>query len=487
MKFKRLLSRFLVPVLASALMIPLLLPVSTKADSMPDAASEVAAINVGWNLGNTLDSYGTWLTNVTPEAVETCWNNPLTTKAMIESVKNQGFNAIRIPVTWAQFTDSEGNVDESWMARVKEVVDYAYDLDMYVILNVHHDTGEHGSDKVCWLVASTDSYEQGKDRFTGLWTSIANEFKDYDYHLMFEGYNELLDVNNSWNAPTAGDDAYDAVNKYAQLFVDTVRATGGNNAERNLIVNTYVCSADQQVLDHFVLPEDSATNHLICEVHCYTPWFFSTASDMSNVVFDDSVKAELDSLMERLESFSRRVGTPVIIGEFGPEYKCNETDREEYAAYYISKAAEHGIKCFWWDNGDYKDGSEAGGYALLSRTSLTWREGITNALTDNAVSSGSPDTVSDTQETEAPEEAEVTEASEPATQETEITETSSEQQETTQALQESEQTLKNDFEESQSAGNEKSVKVPLIIAAVAVVVVVYVLLFLLGRKKGKSA
>ena len=238
-------------------------PAYVRADGAMTAQQQVSAMNVGWNLGNTLDSYGTWINNVTPQAVETAWQNPQTTRAMIAAVHDRGFNTIRIPVTWAQFTDDNGNVDAAWMARVHEVVDWALEEGMYVILNVHHDTGEHGSDKVCWIIADTSTYSSVQNRFANLWTNIANEFKDYDNRLMFEGYNEMLDMNNSWNAPTTGNGAYEAVNSFAQLFVDTVRATGGNNATRNLIVNTYVASVDQNVLSNFVLPTDTVDDHLI--------------------------------------------------------------------------------------------------------------------------------------------------------------------------------------------------------------------------------
>ena len=233
-------------------------------------------MNVGWNLGNTLDSYGTWIMPTT-SVVETAWGNPVTTRQMIAAVRERGFNTIRIPVTWAQFTDDNGNVDPAWMARVHEVVDWALDEGLYVILNVHHDTGEHGRIRSAGSSPIRVLFDSVQSRFANLWTNIANEFKDYDNRLMFEGYNEMLDMNNSWNAPTTGNGAYDAVNSFAQLFVDTVRATGGNNSTRNLIVNTYVASVDQNVLNNFVLPDDTVEDHLICEVHAYAPYQFCSA------------------------------------------------------------------------------------------------------------------------------------------------------------------------------------------------------------------
>ena len=466
------IKRFAAAICVAALLL-VGIPVTkeAKADGMMSASQEVAAINVGWNLGNSLDSYGTWITNVNPTAVETAWGNPIITRDLILSVQQQGFNAIRIPVTWAQFTDSEGNVDEAWMNRVREVVDYAYDAGMYVILNVHHDTGEHGSDKVCWMIADMSTYEQTKSRFEGLWTSIANEFKDYGDHLMFEGYNELLDMNNSWNYSTTGSTAYDATNSYAQLFVDTVRSTGGNNATRNLIVNTYVCSVDQAVRDNFVLPQDTVEDHLICEVHCYSPWWFSTATDTSDTTFTEQHRSDVISLMNTISSFSNQLGVPVIIGEFGPEYKNNDDQRTAYIECYISEAASHGIKCFWWDNGDYRDGSEFGGYAIVNRNNLTWRTPLVEALVNNA--SGEAVSVADqeiVQETETSETTvQTTVETTAVTTETVIVETNPTQ---------------TDINSSENVNNTTDSTGVLLMVGCAIVLGAYVGLFILGRKNG---
>lgn len=451
-----------------------------NADGMMTASQEVAAINVGWNLGNTLDSYGTWITNVNPTSVETAWGNPVTTEAMILSVKEQGFNAIRIPVTWAHFTDDEGNVDPAWMSRVHEVVDYAYNAGMYVILNVHHDTGEHGNDKVCWMIADMNTYEQTVDRFVGLWTNIANEFKDYGDRLMFEGYNELLDMNNSWNYSTTGNTAYEATNAYAQAFVDAVRSTGGNNANRNLIVNTYVCSVDQAVRDNFVLPTDTVDNHLICEVHCYTPWWFSTAEDTSAVQFTEQYRNEVIALMNTIQEFSNQLGVPVIIGEFGPEYKNNDDQRVAYIECYIAEAASRGIKCFWWDNGIYNSGSSFGGYAIFDRSNMTWRLDLVEALVGNATCTDTPAEVEISETTETTEATETTsvETTEATTFETTIAQTSTE----TTSLQTNPTSV--DTNSSENVNKTGDSTVVLLIVGCVVVLAAYAGLYVLGRKNG---
>ena len=448
-------------------------PRVVRADNVMTAQEQVQAMNVGWNLGNTLDSYGTWITDVNPQTVETCWGNPMTTRQMIAAVRERGFNTIRIPVTWAQFLDSNGNVDPAWMARVREVVDWSLEEGLYVILNVHHDTGEHGSDKVCWLIADTGTYDSVSGRFASLWTQIANEFKDYDNRLMFEGYNEMLDMNNTWNAPSTGNTAYDAVNSFAQLFVDTVRATGGNNAARNLIVNTYVASADQSVLNAFVLPTDTVSGHLICEVHAYTPWnFCSHEGDASYTAFDSNCQSQIDGLMSSLRSFSDSRGVPVIIGEFGVENQNNDSDRASYAAYYVQKATENGIRCIWWDNGQ----ADYGGYQIFDRNSLTWNESITSALIDNAPSGQAAEVTAETEETEAEE---TTPSSQPS--ETSAAQISS-VPETSAAVPE---TAPSDTEYSQLVnGNKKSFTVIFVIGGAAVTAA-YIGLFLLGRKTGK--
>lgn len=451
-------------------------PAYVRADGAMTAQQQVSAMNVGWNLGNTLDSYGTWINNVTPQAVETAWQNPQTTRAMIAAVHDRGFNTIRIPVTWAQFTDDNGNVDAAWMARVHEVVDWALEEGMYVILNVHHDTGEHGSDKVCWIIADTSTYSSVQNRFANLWTNIANEFKDYDNRLMFEGYNEMLDMNNSWNAPTTGNGAYEAVNSFAQLFVDTVRATGGNNATRNLIVNTYVASVDQNVLSNFVLPTDTVDDHLIVEVHAYTPYQFCSAQgDSSYTTFDDNCRNSVDQMLNAVASFSSSLGVPVIIGEFGVENQNNDSDRVAYTEYYIQQAALRGIRCIWWDNGlmDY------GGYGILDRNALTWNEGIASALIDNA-----PDG-----QAAAVTETEPAETSETTVQTTETTsaETTQSQVETTvsQGVTPAESVAADD--NNSPIINEQKVNYPLLLVlGVVVVAAAYAGLFLLGRKNGRK-
>ena len=200
----------------------------------------VEKMKIGWNLGNTLDTcnniefYGN--PNSTPYDYEMSWGNPITTEEMIKTVKSAGFEAVRIPVTWYEHLDENNNIDEQWMARVNEIVDYVINEGMYCIINVHHDTGTDG-----WLKASYTDFDSKSERFVKIWEQISARFKNYDEKLIFEGFNEMLNDNGDWSNP--GDDAFEVLNYFNQLFVDTVRESGGNNEYRNLIVATYACSS----------------------------------------------------------------------------------------------------------------------------------------------------------------------------------------------------------------------------------------------------
>lgn len=469
---------------------------TVKADEVFETANEaVSHMNAGWNLGNTFDSYGTWINGNDPNSYETAWGNVTTTKAIIDSIKAQGFNSLRLPVTWAQHIDSNGNIDEAWLNRVKEVVDYAYANDMYVILNVHHDTGENGSDKVCWIMSEQDNFSSNKDKFYKLWTNIANAFEGYDDHLLFEGYNEILDRDNTWNAPNS-EDSYQATNDYAQTFVDAVRATGGNNANRNLIVNTYVASFDPQVLSHFVVPTDTTSNHMICEVHCYSPWGFTGTNENVNWTtvhddFTDSDKTEIDGIMTALDNYSKQINMPVIIGEYGAQYKNNDDQIANYVGYFVSAAAAKNIKCFYWDNGQM----EYGGYAIFDRANLTWKTSIVNSIISSAVSVPD-DNNEDVTPTSAPTATPTPEPTESVATETSDT-TTTITEETSASVSESEESATTDTpvieteaaieEADSSASSSDSNNVAFIIVGVVIAVaVLYTVLYVAGHAKAKK-
>lgn len=354
--------------------------INGMAKDFENASQAVANMRIGWNLGNTLDSnsgdtQNMWIEKWSGRTVtdyETAWGQPVTKPELFKMFKDAGFNAIRIPVTWyphmeARFdsgltwdpvADPIGTeIQSEWMARVHEIVDYVISQDMYCIVNIHHDTGAANTH---WLIAGEKEYEEQKERFEAVWTQIAEEFKDYGELLLFEGFNEMLDPYNSWcfasfGTPskydaTVAEAAYNAVNSYAQCFVDAVRAAGGNNTERNLIVSTYgACCGDgswsshlQDPLKSMQLPDDTGDDHIIFEVHSY-PYLGDGVGSAKN-----SVRQMLDAVDLYLAS----KGAPVIIGEWGTsdgnDYKNKRSDVLAFSRDFVEQAKAHGFATFYW-------------------------------------------------------------------------------------------------------------------------------------------
>lgn len=322
----------------------------------------VSEINVGWNLGNTLDSYNTSKTGL---ATETGWGNPKTTKEMIQSVKNAGFNAIRIPITWGEHMNGD-TIDSEWLERTAEIVDYAYNEGMFVIINMHHDD-------YIWFEPTDSEYSADSAKLKAIWGQIAARFADYGDRLLFEGMNEPRTVGSTdeWMGGTAPERA--VINKYEQDFVDTVRKSGGNNAERSLIITSYAASAETSAINDVVVPNNG---NIIVSIHYYAPWQFS---DGTSTVFDEAGKSELDAKFAELKKKFADKGTPVIIGEFGCVNAAPENVRTDYYNYYIKSAMSQGIKCFIWDNG-ISTGDQS--FGIFNRSSLIWNEAILKAITD---------------------------------------------------------------------------------------------------------
>lgn len=317
-------------------------------------AAEIAAdIKIGWNLGNTLDCYDvTW-------AVmdhETAWGNPKTTKEMIDTVKAAGFNAVRIPVSWTDHITEDGTIDKDWMDRVQEVVDYSMNNDLYTIINVHHDD-------YTWLNPTSSDESAVRAKLVKIWEQIAERFRDYDTKLLFEGMNEPRVVGSTyeWTGGTA--EEREVVNRLLQAFVDTVRASGGRNSARTLIVTTYAASITGEAVNALKVPDDG---NIIVSIHSYAPWKFTTLEFPEETDFTDSGKAEIDKGLDFLYGTFVYNGIPVFICEFGAENKDNAAERAEYFSYYVEAAAERGIPCFIWDNG------KENGYGLLNRRDCTW-------------------------------------------------------------------------------------------------------------------
>ena len=349
-----------------------LVPMEPGTDSFgwENAAACVRSMGVGWNLGNTLDSNSGDVNNMWIEAFskrttadyETAWGQPEATRALIHMFKEAGFGAIRVPVTWyphmgtvtVTVSDNKGHwdmstwtgydVDPAWMARVKEVVDYVIDEGMYCILNVHHDTG---SATTAWLRADRTVYDAVRERYCSLWTQIATEFQSYGQSLVFESFNEMLDARGTWNSSSK--DAQEVINLYNADFVATVRETGGNNAHRNLILNTYAASSTPEALASFRLPEDSAEDHLMAEVHSYSPYRFAFDTDNPQTVFDAACEKEVKGIIENVNTYLVGKGIPCVLGEYGADTsKRDEAELAKQAKCYVSAAAKYNIPCFYW-------------------------------------------------------------------------------------------------------------------------------------------
>ena len=307
------------------------------------------AMKIGLNLYNTMEAYGTWFdwADDPIETFQTCWGNPLVTADWFNAVKANGFNAVRIPVTWFPHTDENFQVTEKWMNRVEEVVKYGLDAGLYVILNVHHDTGGE------WLAADLSNIDEISAKYVTLWTQIATRFEKYDDHLMFESYNEILDENKQW--VNAAGDAFIAVNQLAQTFVNTIRGLGGNNGHRNLIVNTYAANGSHEMLDPFVIPTDQIPEHLMVQVHNYDPADFCRMTKELNddeelPVWTEDYQNELAAELDILIDYYNTNHVPIIIGEFAANDKIVEEERAKYAEFVVTYCRQKAnISLFYWN------------------------------------------------------------------------------------------------------------------------------------------
>lgn len=312
-----------------------------------NAMDIVKDMKIGWNIGNTLDSTRTDLTRVDqPFKFETAWGNPKVTQELIDAVLDSGFNVIRIPVSWTNHIAPapDYTITESWIERVKEVVDYAYNKGAYVIINVHHED---------WNYPYYDNLESASAEMEAVWRQIAEVFKDYDEHLIFEGQNEPRKIGTplEWNG--GDEEGWEVVNKTNKVFIDTVRSTGGSNPYRMLMIPGYAANCTVGIR-HIEVPEND--NRVIVSVHAYEPYDFALKPDGRSEWNHDT--EAIDKLMSDLKSLFTDQGIPVIIGEFGAMNRENEPERSQWAEYYVSAAKEIGVPCIWWDNGLFQGEGE---------------------------------------------------------------------------------------------------------------------------------
>lgn len=354
--------------------------------SVADIAADMGA---GWNLGNQLEA------NAGGTPSETAWSNPVVTQELISAVADAGFKSIRVPVSYLSMIDDANGyaVDTAWLDRVEEVVQYCYAEGLYVIINVHGD-GYNSIDGGWLLCNDLENQEYICEKYKALWTQIADRFKNYDEHLIFEAMNEEFDGETY-----AGDinrEYYENINNYNQIFIDAVRATGEKNTHRYLLITGWNTNIDYTVGDYgFVMPTDASCtageNRLMMSVHYYDPWDYcgeeniktylwgargqaaitagAPASGMGNWGQEDF----LDGQMQKLYDSYISQGIPVIIGEYGCIDKSVadansageiQSNRVYYNGYVAGKAASLGIIPVYWDNGH----NSTYGFGLFDRS-----------------------------------------------------------------------------------------------------------------------
>nr|QPB75700.1 cellulase 5A [uncultured bacterium] len=326
---------------------------------------EMAAnMAIGWNLGNTLDAIGDWTdsngtfhSDLKGLETETGWGMPTTTEAMITAVHNAGFKTIRIPVSWHNHITDKTNytIDSAWMARVKTVVDWAYNMGMCVIINIHHDNlKESQLAGNCGFALSYDTtlQNQSKAYIEKVWTQIATTFKDYDDKLVFEVLNEPRDVGgevtgNEWW--TTNKNIVSVITAYEQVGVNAIRAVSGNE-DRFIMVPGYAATGSAKtILDLYTMPTDTATDRLILSTHAYSPNDFAL-NENGETTFDDNGKSDLDYIFGFLKSDYVSKGIGVVMGEASSTDRNNTAAREAWTTYYFTKAREAGIPVVLWDN-----------------------------------------------------------------------------------------------------------------------------------------
>ncbi|WP_454192522.1 cellulase family glycosylhydrolase [Paenibacillus sp. Marseille-Q7038] len=385
-KIKILCKRFLLGVMIALIVVGCLNTEASvaKADGVFTNLSQsqiVAEMGAGWNLGNQLEAS----TNGYPS--ETAYGNPIVTENMIKVVKAAGFKTVRIPVSWLNYIGSEPyySIDHSWMTRVKEVVDYVVDNDMYAIIDLHND-GAH-SVTGSWILTDSSEQDAIRKKFSAVWYQIATTFKDYDEHVIFESMNEV-------GVESANDiiRANQLISSYNQVFVDTVRVAGGNNDKRWLVVPGWITNIDYTTGDYgFTLPMDynlssqvpSGEKRIMVSAHYYTPWEFAGSEDdyvtqwgdmadsgkSISWANEDYLNAQFYKLYEKFTS----QGYPVVIGEYGSVDKSEadsmNTDSRTYYANTLSEYAKiYGCVPIIWDNGF--NGNY--GFGLFNRQSVSY-------------------------------------------------------------------------------------------------------------------
>ena len=302
----------------------------------------------GWNLGNTMEAWQI----PKPENTETCWGNPKTTRALFVLLKDLGFTSIRIPVTWFQHMDEDHNIEDAWLDRVNEVVDDVLDCGMYAILNVQHDDQD-------WLIANYENEARASAILAKVWTQIAARFADYDERLVFDVMNEprVVGSPDEW-VGTA--EERDVVNHFNCAALAAIRAAGGQNKTRYVMVTTCCASVLKDNCDALEVPDD---DHVLVSLHYY----YMTAHRSEYEDCEQRLKVadfiEIHKTLRHISKMFLKKGVGVCISEFGWTDRTHLKNLTDKTRQFVRLVTNYGMSCMVWDNGS--------DFRLINRRTLT--------------------------------------------------------------------------------------------------------------------
>lgn len=357
MKFKKILS----VLIASVVMLTALaVPAAAKGGSSPamrdiTTMELVRDMGIGINLGNTFEAFGGWLKTYgdgSVESYETAWGSPVITQKMIQGYAKEGFRTLRVPVHWFNLMDDNYNISKEYTSAVKQVVDWAADAGLYVIVNIHHDEDNFFAD------FATNKKDKQLAAYKKIWTQLAEVFRDYGDHLILESLNEEACWDSLWNryaGNTGKAEAFALVNEINQTFVDVVRSSGGNNEKRHLLLAGYVTGIDETCDEMYKMPDDPA-NRCAVSIHYYMPSTFAILEEdadwgKARSTWGTSADfRELERYMNKMKTKLIDKGIPIILGEYG----CPKTNKDPESVnlflYSVCKAAyERNICPVLWD------------------------------------------------------------------------------------------------------------------------------------------
>ena len=310
---------------------------------MTDSIKFAQSLGRGWNLGNTFDACEKHSKNKAGLETETMWGNPETTKELMKTVKDCGFDTLRIPVTWAQHLGDapQYTIDKEWLDRVNQIVDWALEYDMKVIINVHHDDA-------FWLITDDAHKEESKEILTKIWSQLCVRFEDYGEDLVFETMNEprVEGAEDEWYG---NQETREVVNYLNFAALETIRNSGGNNKNRYVLIPTYAASGLAENVDALKLPDD---DRVIVSVHYYFGTAHQSEFKDAEKVWSLSQKTELYKIFRNMHNRFIANGYGVCKSEFGWTDREHPENLAENTEYYITMLEKFGFSCLVWDNGE---------------------------------------------------------------------------------------------------------------------------------------